>query len=524
LLGVERTVVENVLFEDDNGGGGLLVAHVRPRKGARRRCGRCGRRCPWYDGGEGRRRWRGLDAGVLRVVLEADAPRVSCREHGVTVAQVPWARHGAGHTYALDDQVAWLAVHTSKTAVAELMRIAWRTVGAICARVARDGQGGVDRLAGLRRIGIDEISYKKGHRYITCVVDHDTARLVWAAAGRDSDTVAAFFDALGAERAAQLTHVSTDGADWIIKVVDARCPSAIRAADPYHVVAWATEALDQVRRDVWNTTRGGKGRATEASKALKNARWALWKDPDDLTKAQQNKLDWIQRTHPRLHRAWALKEGLRWVFHLSRQGFPRLATTALERWISWARRCRIPSFVDLARRVVRHRDAIEASIEHRLSNALVESVNTKLRLITRTAFGFHDPHALIGLAMLAWAGCAHHFPAGPGSTRPEHRCEGSALALPTLPQRAGDLRPATPKGVPRTSPASKGQASLRSVAMRPLATGREPRTGHRLPDREDHQSRPVLDHATAPTDTAGGPEIVATTALPNYSDAVDLTH
>jgi transposase len=324
LLGVERTVVEEIVFDEE---AGLLVAHVRPCKGATRRCGRCGRRARWYDRGEGRRRWRSLDLGVVQAWLEADAPRVSCPEHGVTVTQVPWARHGAGHTYAFDDQVAWLAVHTSKTAVAQLMRIAWRTVGAICARVARDGLAGADCLAGLKRIGIDEISYKRGHRCITCVVDHDTARLVWAAPGRDADTVAAFFDALGGERAAQITHVSTDGADWIIKVVDQRCPNAVRAADPYHVVAWATEALDQVRRDVWNTARGGKGRATEVSKALKNARWALWKNPDDLTAAQQAQLDWIGRTHPRLHRAWALKEGLRWVFQLSRQGFARLALT-----------------------------------------------------------------------------------------------------------------------------------------------------------------------------------------------------
>jgi transposase len=411
LLGVERTVVERVTFEEDEG---LLVAHVRPRKGTRRRCGRCGRRGTWYDAGEGRRRWRGLDFAAVRVVLEADAPRVRCREHGVTVAAVPWARHGAGHTYAFDDQVAWLAVHTSRSAVAQLMRVAWRTVGAICARVAADGQAGADRLAGLRRIGIDELSYKRGHRYITCVVDHDTARLVWAAPGRDAQTVAAFFDALGDERAAQITHVSTDGAQWITDVVDARCPQAVRAADPYHVVAWATEALDAVRRDVWNTSRGGKGRATEQSKALKNARWALWKDPDELSEAQQAQLDWIATTHPRLHRAWALKEGLRWVFQLARQGFPRLATTALDRWICWARRSRIPAFVSLARRITRHRDAIEASIEHRLSNALVESVNTKLRLITRMAFGFHDPHALIGLAMLALGGLC---PPLPGRTR-----------------------------------------------------------------------------------------------------------
>jgi len=348
-------------------------------------------------------------------VLEADAARGNCPEHGPTVTRVPWARHDAGHTYAFDDQVAWLAVHTSKTAVSELMRIAWRTVGAICARVAADAEKTVDRMANLRRVGIDELSYKRGHRYITCVVDHDTGRLVWAAPGRDKNTVNAFFDALGPERSAQITHVSTDGADWIIKVVDARCPNAVRGADPYHVVAWATEALDQVRRDVWNTTRGGKGRATEASRALKNARWALWKDPDDLTEAQQAKLDWIERTHPRLHRAWALKEGLRWVFQLSRQGFPRLAIRALHRWLSWARRCRIPAFVELARRVRKHRDAIEISIEHQLSNAIVESVNTKLRLITRQAFGFHDPHALIGLAMLALGGLC---PPLPGRTRP----------------------------------------------------------------------------------------------------------
>lgn len=92
------------------------------------------------------------------------------------------------------------------------------------------------------------------------------------------------------------------------------------------------------------------------------------------------------------------------MFSLARKGFPRLAVNALHRWLSWARRSQIPAFTDLARRVRKHRPAIEASIEHQLSNALVESVNTKLRLITRQAFGFHDPHALIGLAMLALGG------------------------------------------------------------------------------------------------------------------------
>jgi transposase len=224
---------------------------------------------------------------------------------------------------------------------------------------------------------------------------------VWAAPGRDKATLDRFFDLLGQARCQAITHVSADGADWIAEVVDARCRNAVHGADPYHVVAWATQALDQVRRDVWNTTRGGKGRATEQSKALKNARWALWKDPDDLTEAQQAKLDWIARTHPRLHRAWALKEGLRWVFQLARQGHPRLASRALDRWLSWARRCRIPAFTDLARRVTKHYDAIEISIEHQLSNARAEGLNNVVRLIIRRARGFHSADAALALVMLA---------------------------------------------------------------------------------------------------------------------------
>lgn len=148
-------------------------------------------------------------------MLEAEAPRVKCRTHGVVVAHVPWARHNAGHTLAFDDQVAWLATQASKTTATELMRIAWRTVGAIIARVWADIEAQHDRLAGLRRIGIDEISYKKGHKYLMVVVDHDTRRLIWAAPGRDSATVREFFDLLGEERCAQITHVSADGVSCV---------------------------------------------------------------------------------------------------------------------------------------------------------------------------------------------------------------------------------------------------------------------------------------------------------------------
>ena len=255
VLGVEHTVIESVDLETDRRGQEVLVARVRVKAGAARRCSRCQRRCPGYDTSAEPRRWRGLDLGTTQVFLQATTSRVSCPRHGVVVAAVPWARHGAGHTRFFDDQVAWLAVACSKTAVTELMRIAWRTVGAIVTRVAQDAMAGLNRFAGLRRIGIDEISYKKGHRYLTVVVDHDSRRLIWAAAGRDTHTLRRFFDLLGAQGCAQITHVSADAADWIADVVAERCPNAVRCADAFHVVAWATEALDEVRRQAWNDAR-----------------------------------------------------------------------------------------------------------------------------------------------------------------------------------------------------------------------------------------------------------------------------
>jgi len=144
------------------------VARVRPTRSRTGRCGRCPRRAPGYDQGQGRRRWRGLDLGTTRVYLEADAPRVDCPEHGVTVSAVPWARHGSRFTAAFEDTCAWLACHAALSVLSVLLRVTWRAVSAIVIRVVTEAAGKRDRLAGLRRIGVDEISYRRGQRYLLC--------------------------------------------------------------------------------------------------------------------------------------------------------------------------------------------------------------------------------------------------------------------------------------------------------------------------------------------------------------------
>lgn len=400
LLGLGAAVVEDVRFGDE----GDVVVTVRPRVGERDRCGICRRRSPGFDLGEGRRRWRALDVGLARAFVEADAPRVRCAEHGVVVCSVPWARHWSRFTRSFEEQVGWLAVHTSKAAVAELMRVTWRTVGGICERVMAEAGGRVDRLAGLKRIGIDEISHRRGHRYLTIVVDHDTSRLVWAYPGRDRKTVERFLDALGEQRCGEIRLVSADMASWIAGPVNERCPNAVLCVDPFHVVKLATDALDEIRRAVWNQAR--RAGQAEHARELKGARFALWKNPERLTGRQQAKLAQIQQTNKPLFRAYLLKEQLRQIYRLPAAP----AITLLDRWLAWARRCRLKPFVKLAKTITEQRAGIIAAIENGLSNARIEQANTRIRLITRRAFGFHSPDALIALAMLTLGGLCPPLP------------------------------------------------------------------------------------------------------------------
>jgi transposase len=158
--------------------------------------------------------------------------------------------------------------------VGELMRIAWRSVGRIVETVGAEATRSVDLLAGLRRIGIDEVSFRKGHKYLTVVIDHETTRLVWMQVGRDGATIRRFFDALGPERSCLLEIVTADGAAWIEEVVKERAPQAIRCLDPFHVVQWAMKALDKVRRQLWNALR--QKADPELARHLKGLRWAMW--------------------------------------------------------------------------------------------------------------------------------------------------------------------------------------------------------------------------------------------------------
>lgn len=405
----EATVIQRV---DVSGAAGrpVVTVDVRPAKHRQSRCSQCQRRCPGYDKGEGLRFWRGLDMGPAVVYLRGQAPRVTCPQHGVVVAEAPWARAPkARFTRAWDDHATWLTARMAVSMVALYLRSTHRGVTAAVARVTQELAGKVNRLDGLRRIGIDEVSFRKGQRYILRVVDHDTGRQVWAGEGANSDTLRAFFDALGPERAKLLRRVSADGAEWIHTVVKERAPKAKLCMDPYHVVAWATNAVDDVRRRVVAELKAA-GRHEQAV-SLKGSRWALLKNMLNLTSTQKTTLASIQRDNKVLYRAYLLKEQLRYVFQASN---PSQAKSLLAGWLAWVKRSRIPEFTKVAASVEKMRDLIWNTLSSGgLSNAVVEATNNHFRLLTRRAYGYHSAETLIAMSELMLGGLCPPLPGRP---------------------------------------------------------------------------------------------------------------
>jgi transposase len=403
LLAVEHIVFEGWDLEDGPGGE-ILVFRVRPDRRRRDRCSRCGRVSRRRDGGEGRRRRRAPDLGTTRCYLEAGAPRVSCPAHGAVVAAVPWARPGSRFTAAFEDQAAWLRARMAVSAAAVLMRTTWRSLQAILVRVTAELAGGRDRLEGLRRIGIDEKAWRKGHRYITVITDHDSGRLVWAAEGRNQDTLRTFFDDLGPRRSALLTHVSADGAGWIHQVVAGQAPQAVICLDPFHIVKWGTEALDKLRRRIAGELRSA-GKAGQAP-AIKGTRWALVKNPDDLSPGQRGTLAQLARDNRQLYRGYLMKEQLRQILAPGTDGGQAL----LAGLTSWAAHSKIPEFAALARTLNGFRQLIWNTLEHKLSNGRAEGADTQLAALTVRARGFHSAAAFIAMANLTSGGLCPALP------------------------------------------------------------------------------------------------------------------
>lgn len=261
ITGTKAIVVNNIFYDREND---TLTIEARVPKREQCRCGICNRKAKYYDKGRGQRQWRCNDVGTTKTYIQAESPRVKCEEHGVVTAAVPWARHKSRFCKTFEDTTAWLTVHASKNAVSEYMRVKWHSIGAICDRVYRELEAQQPcRFDGLIRIGIDETSYKKGHKYMTIVTNHDTGKVIWCSIGYGKETLSGFFKLLTESQRASIQCVSADGARWIADCVKEYCPNAERCIDPFHVVSWATEVLDGERRKVCSELQESASKAAK---------------------------------------------------------------------------------------------------------------------------------------------------------------------------------------------------------------------------------------------------------------------
>jgi len=388
--------------------------------------------------------WRAVDLGLWRLEVRARRRRLCCPVHGAHVEGVPFARDGARFTRDFEDVVAWLATKTDRTAVCRLMRIDWETIGRIIKRVG-DELLPAERLSDLFEISIDEVAWRQGHRDLTLIGDHRNSCVAWGTEGKGQAAADEFFAELdpppapsrqprqppdpaimvpfgpcptvaagegipsgwlqpGGElepaivaRASKLTAVSMDMTGGYAKSVREHAPQAEIVIDNYHVVALATKALDEVRREHWNELRHlGE---TGAAKAFKDARWSLLKNPEHLSDRQAQTLAALQTAGGKVPRAWAHTETVREIFK------PGLSVAAVEqlidRLLARLSRSRLAPFVRLGRTIRKHKHGILAARRLGLSNARAEALNNKVKLIVRRAYGFHSARAALALILLA---------------------------------------------------------------------------------------------------------------------------
>lgn len=382
----------------------VLVIVVEPDEQVRDRCPGCGARGKPVE--HDVVRWRTLDVHGKRAFLESRLPRIVCGEHGKITAAVPWARHDDRFSRPFEEFAAWKAAHMAWTRVAAELRITWEALAGITARVAAGAAAGLDRLAGLRRIGIDEKSWGKGsNKFLVIVTDHDAGRVAWIGEGRCQATVRAFFADLGPDRAKLLTHVSADGASWIHPVVRELAPQAQLCLDAFHVVKWAGEKLDELRRRTAGELRAA-GRGGEAGGLGTGGMWALRKDYAKLSPGQRGSLAQIAVTNRPLYKGYLIKEQIREAFKVKGDDGKSLMRGVT----AWAHRCRIPEFTRLARTLSRYRVPIEATLDGGPSNGRAEALNSQVGALITRARGFRTAAALIAMTDFVHGGLCPDSP------------------------------------------------------------------------------------------------------------------
>lgn len=369
-----------------------LLVHVRPRKGSRAVCSICCKKRPGYDTLD-ERLFDFVPLWGIAVSLVYSMRRVECSRCGVTVEMVPWSSGKMHTTHALVWFLASWARVLSWSEAARRFRTSWDTVFRCVDHAVRWGLANRN-LDEIRSIGVDELAWKKGHKYVTLVyqIDHGRRRLLHVAKQRTAASFHSFFDMLGEKRAKQILFVASDMWRAFLGVVRQRCWIAVHVLDRFHVAQLLSKAVDTVRRDEARALR-----ASGRHVVLTKTRWLLLKRPKNLTRDERGRLRELVTVNLRSVRAYLLKEAFQHFWSYRSSDYARRFLT---RWTTMAMRSRLAPFKKFARTLrEHHRELLNWFIARgEFAAGATEGFNNKARITTRKAYGFRTyEHAEIAL-------------------------------------------------------------------------------------------------------------------------------
>lgn len=359
--------------------------------------------------------WRHLDFFQFEAWLHASVPRVCCNAcNKTTQLDVPWAREGSGFTLLFEALALSLCKEMPVAHAANHLRTTGKRLWARIRHYIDEARKR-DNMKGVRHIGIDETSVKKGHHYITVVHDLDAKRLLFGTAGRDAQCVHDFAQDLQAHggKTEEIEHVCMDMSAAFAKGVRQTMPTAAISYDRFHVVALANQAMDEVRRtemkdEAEKVRQAMTGNNAKDKRTLKSLLWGMRRNPNGWSKEQTHCMHRLQRSNLKSARAWRLKMALREVYTQAKEtNNADIAAKSLQSWLSWAKRSRLEPFKKLARTIQAHLPGVLKGMLDGRSNAFVEAMNGLLQQAKTAARGFRTVENFLAIAYLRMSKLAH---------------------------------------------------------------------------------------------------------------------
>ena len=348
--------------------------------GAAAQCPECGRACSVYDCAP-ERTWRHLDTMQFTTILRARTPRADCPEHGVKTMRVPWAAPGGRFTLLFERfAIDVLRASASVSQACGLLGIGWDAAQQIMERAVHRG---LDRreLEGLRHLGMDEKSFKRGQSYITLLTDLDQGRVLDVEEERTRAAAQRVWWTLTPEQKQAVEAVAVDMWEPFVQTIRAEAPQADIVHDRYHVSAYLNEAVDKVRRQEHQEL------LAQGDETLTGSRQLWLYNPENFRPEQAAEFERLKDLNLKVARAWAAKELFSKFWEYASEGWAR---RFFRDWFGWVSRSRLQPVVEVAHLLKRHLENLLTYLKHHITNAVTEGLNSKIQSLKSAARGFRS--------------------------------------------------------------------------------------------------------------------------------------